>query len=108
MMKIRALPSALAAALFVIGSLLFAAPAQAATDVGGLDLSRYCRTALAPNWYASTVNAADPYGWRCRTASGASLGIGYGGFSEACRIQYGRSAYAVLAYRSSYGWRCYR
>lgn len=109
MSKLRnALASTAVAALIVAGSVLAATPAQAASDVGGLDISRYCRAALASNWYATTTNASDPYSWRCRTASGASLIVGNSGLQETCRLQYGRSAVAVLTYRSAYGWRCYR
>lgn len=83
-------------------------PAHAASDVGGLDISRYCRTVLSSSWYASIPNPSDPYGWVCRTASGASLKVGLTGLHDTCRIQYGRTAVAVLTYYSAYGWRCYR
>lgn len=83
-------------------------PAHAASDVGGLDISRYCRAVLSPSWYASIPNPSDPYGWVCRTASGASFKVGLTGLHDTCRIQYGRSAVAVLTYYSAYGWRCYR
>jgi hypothetical protein len=90
------------------GSMTLAAPAYAASDVGGLDISRFCRAALGSNWYATTTNPSDPSSWRCRTASGASLLVGVSGLHNTCRIQYGNSAVAVLTYYSAYGWRCYR
>ena len=95
---------ALAAAVTTGGT----TPAHAASDVGGLDISRYCRAVLSPSWYASIPNPSDPYGWVCRTASGASFRVGLSGLHDTCRLQYGRSAVAVLTYYSAYGWRCYR
>lgn len=109
MSKSRSLACALASlALTAAVATAGASPAHAASDVGGLDISRYCRVALSPSWYASIPKPSDPYGWVCRTANGASLRVGVTGLHDTCRIQYGSSAVAVLTYYSAYGWRCYR
>jgi hypothetical protein len=99
---------AAASIIFAAGTMAFAAPAHAASDIGGLDITGFCKANLGSAWSATTVNTSDPYGWRC-VKPGSSIAIsGQAGMNDVCYSNYGAGAYAVLTYSSSYGWRCYR
>ncbi|SDP14005.1 hypothetical protein SAMN04487788_2315 [Microbacterium testaceum StLB037] len=90
------------------GASVLTGPAQAASDIGGLNITAACKAWLGNDWSAVTVNASDPYGWRC-VKPGSSVAVsGKAAMDDVCRINHGAGAYAVLTYSSSYGWRCYR
>ncbi len=109
MFKRRKSVLALATSLVLAaGSMALAAPAHAASDIGGLNITGYCKANFGTQWSAITVNASDPYGWRC-VKPGSSIAIsGKAAMNDVCYSNYGAGAYAVLTYSSSYGWRCYR
>lgn len=78
------------------------------SDIGGLNITAACKAMLGSDWSATTVNASDPYGWKC-VKPGSSIALtGHAAMNDVCRSNYGAGAYAVLTYSSSYGWRCYR
>ena len=90
------------------GSISFAAPAHAASDIGGLNITAACKAIFGSAWSATTSNPSNPYSWRC-VKPGSSISLGdRASMSTVCRSNYGAGAYAVLTYYSAYGWRCYR
>lgn len=104
---IGALMLAVACALF-----LFAVPAHAERQLGGVDVMKYCSRMLHSLFGSnvSHINAAprDPhnaYTWRC-TWLGDSQGVN---MNSACSLQYGPGAWAKpLDARNAYSWRCFR
>lgn len=56
---------------------------------------------------ATTVNASDPFVWRCVKLRSSIALMGHSAMDDVRHSNYGAGAYAVLMYKSSYGWRCY-
>lgn len=101
--KITAVASAalLGAALTVGG----AAPAHAATQLGGVNFNAWCAT-IGSVWYATNISLTTPYGWRCtNNYTHILLSIDV---NRVCSRTYGAGAYAGLVSYSPYGWKCYR
>lgn len=103
---------AAAAGLCLLGGLSgLAAPAQAATYLGGTNLYAAC-IASYPGGYNHSVYTVYPhnaYSWRCAWSSGGNRYWDYFDMNGVCRWQYGRGAYAVTWNSSSpTSWRCYR
>ena len=90
------------------GTIASAAPAYAASDIGGLNITAFCKANFGSAWSATTNNPSSPYSWYC-VKPGSSIAIGgTPGMNDVCYSNYGAGAYAVLTYYSAYGWRCYR
>ncbi|MBU6280274.1 MAG: hypothetical protein KGN78_13615 [Actinomycetales bacterium] len=90
-----------------------AAPASAATRIGGVNVQNFCdKTYGVGTTRASWSNYSDPFGWGCnyRSATGLFDWYRWGGvdMNKACVLQYGRGAYAGLAARNVMGWYCQR
>jgi len=95
--------------LFVFASLLaVAAPAQAATDLGGVSVWSGCNAQWPGSETALIAN--NVYGWKCRFWS--TLGPVYFDvdLSKQCKAQYNNTkAYAAYNdYNNPYSWRCRR
>jgi hypothetical protein len=88
-------------------SLATAAPASAATIIGGVDMQRAC-TKQYPGMGLTAVvlDGNNAYSWKCRSPWGYTGGINV---NAACGEQYGGGAYStVLNPRDPYSWRCVR
>jgi hypothetical protein len=86
-------------ALFVAG----AGQAQAATTVGGLDLSAYCKSLGYANSYTVGSTA---YDWRCRTSGGSLASLST---TDACHAQYGYDTIdRTYDFYSNTSWECWR
>ncbi|EPD84189.1 hypothetical protein HMPREF1529_02240 [Microbacterium sp. oral taxon 186 str. F0373] len=108
MIKRRNIMVGLASVVLAAGAVFTGTPAFAASDIGGLNIDAACKAILGSAWSATTVNPADPYGWRC-VKPGSSVALSsQASMNDVCRSNYGAGAYAVLTHSSSYGWRCYR
>jgi hypothetical protein len=108
--------AAIVAAILALGLGATAAPASAATRLGGVNLGSYCQRTVSPG------NASVPYlvenharGWRCVDSRWMGIRFGWATYqvrgmdlNHACRLQYGGNAYAVLEQNHARGWACYR
>jgi hypothetical protein len=103
----RAAVVALGSLGLTLGGLATAAPASAATIIGGIDIAQQCRV---QEWRPLEARLLDPhnaYSWRCYSPYTGNL---YSvDMNAACRNQYGSGAYAVVLNGSDpYSWRCAR
>lgn len=89
------------------GVAVSAAPASAATRLGGIDMMRVCAVQNGSNWWVPYLVAQNAYGWRCwndRTRESRGIDLNWG-----CRILYGNGAWASTSNPNSpYAWSCYR
>jgi len=106
--KARGLVASVFLAAAVTGGILAtAAPASAATRLGGIDMMRVCAIENGSSWWVPYLVSQNAYGWRCYNDQiGQSRGID---LNWGCRILYGGSAWASTSNPSSpYAWSCYR
>jgi hypothetical protein len=83
-----------------------AAPALAATDLGGINVQAYCST----NYPGSSAQLVAPYdasSWRCFVPSPNGIWVAVN-MNLACIQQYGSGAYAAAGSGNPYSWRCWR
>lgn len=102
------LAAVLVAAGVVAGvSVAAAAPASAATRLGGMDLGRVCAVQNNDSWWVPTLVAQNAYGWRCYNDKVHQFRSIY--LNGGCRILYGGAAWASTSNSASpYAWSCYR
>ncbi len=104
-MRIRSRMTAIGAgAVLVAGGMLAGiAPAHAVTDLGGINISNWCKHWLGD--ITQVVNINNQWdGWRCaRDANLYQINL-----NNACNWQYGGGAWANHTSSSMYSWRCYR
>lgn len=89
-------------------AVLFASPAQAATELGGVDMQRGCSSSF---WHAEVYYPNQyVHGWRCtHVYSSGYVGVAGINVNAVCSSQYGAGAYSgYLDYYNPYSWRCYR
>ncbi|MEU0884075.1 hypothetical protein ABZ345_36235 [Lentzea sp. NPDC005914] len=89
-------------------AVLTAAPAQAATELGGVDMQRGCGSNY---WHAEVYYPNQHvFGWRCtHVYSSGYVGVADIDVNAVCASQYGTGAYSgYLDYYNPYSWRCYR
>ena len=103
-------------ALTLLGVSVNAPVSDAATLLGGVQLTPWCKTQATENKDLAYAEAGtNAYNWKCWYASG-SIWIGYKWWSGsvnvngACKLQYKKSnAYGkALDPKNPYSWRCYR
>lgn len=113
----KRLASFVAAVALASGGLFVMAPkAEAATNLGGVDLRSHCRATLGgSHTYVENRSPYNAYSWKCwygnqlnwwtfRWAGPYSIDV-----NAACRRQYGGGAWAYTSNSSNpYSWRCYR
>lgn len=93
------------AALSVLG---LQAPAQAATDLGGVSVEAACDNQRGVATTARLV-VNNVYGWRCALYLGGTTGYYSVDIARECRRVHGSSAYAAYSnYNNPYSWRCKR
>ena len=93
------------AALSVLG---LQAPAQAATDLGGVSVEAACDNQRGAATTARLV-VNNVYGWRCALYLGGTTGYYSVDIARECRRVHGSSAYAAYSnYNNPYSWRCKR
>jgi len=95
------------AGLSMGAAVLAAAPASAATQLGGVSMQQACNQQYPGMGLTATVtNASSAYSWRCRSPWGYSGQINV---NSACANQYGAGAYSnALNPSDPYSWRCFR
>lgn len=103
--------------VLVAAAITLATPtaAPAATNLGGLDLSAYCKSEASSNKdLAYAEHSGSAYNWRCWSATG-TIWTGYKWWSSsidmnaACRWRYGAGAWASTNGSSApTAWQCYR
>ncbi len=94
--------AAIAAGLAIGGVVGFAAPASATTDLGGIDISAWCKHVYGDITQAVNLNNRWD-GWVCvRGASTYSINL-----NNACSWQYFSGAWANHTSTSALSWRCY-
>ncbi|WP_117212170.1 hypothetical protein [Allorhizocola rhizosphaerae] len=82
-----------------------AAPAQAATIIGGINVDRQCKVQHGSAFTAVVLDTRNAYSWRCHY-SGYLYGVD---MNSACINQYGGGAFSVLLDPgNAYSWRCAR
>jgi hypothetical protein len=107
---------AIAAAIVASGLGATAAPASAATRLGGINLNSYCMRTVNPGDASKAILVANhARGWRCMDSMWIGAPFGWATYrvrdmdlNHACRLQYGGRAYAVLEQNHARGWVCYR
>ncbi|KAK3346502.1 hypothetical protein B0T25DRAFT_583682 [Lasiosphaeria hispida] len=97
-----AFPSATSLLGTAAGLVMLAAPAQARTWAGGVDMEQACDWQYAPNWSAVLIVQSSS-GWICTDGTAIrSIDVGY-----FCRRRYGSNAYADPQGGGPYDWGCY-
>lgn len=102
------------AGLAIGGGVFTAAPAHAATMLGGVSVARYCAANVPsgnPYVASKAVNTNNRWdGWRCARINGQLVGVN---MNLACAQQYPKQWWQGTAYSNRIGnsyldWRCYR
>lgn len=110
--KRRLSGTVLALTIALVGVAAVTPPASAARDLGGLNLSAWCKASTpSRSSYVTTVSPHNAYSWRCVWKGYAHNGYITSGMdlNRACRWTYGGKAYAKTNKPSSpTSWRCYR
>ena len=111
--------TALTASLIIAIGLAFtvAAPAEASTRLGGIDVTQACIDQWGWYWGEAYLRNNNAYGWTCRHMEIVCFSWACGPYysyiggidmSAACRSQYHRwNAYAHLDQNNARGWQCY-
>ncbi|GAA0591235.1 hypothetical protein GCM10010174_02900 [Kutzneria viridogrisea] len=84
-----------------------AAPASAATIIGGIDVARQCQVQERRPLEVRLLDSGNPYSWRCYSPyTGNYYSVN---MNAACVNQYGSGAFpVVLDPHNAYSWRCAR
>lgn len=89
----------------------FQAPAQAATNLGGVSMDAACDYQRGSTTYPvlMKITGNNVYDWRCRLNLGGSSSYWKIDVTKECRRVHGNSAYSkYLDYNNPYSWRCFR
>jgi hypothetical protein len=100
----------MAVALTLGLGVVLAAPAQAATQLGGLSVSSACYYQWGASTYPTIVGVnGGAYNWRCRLDLGGTSSYFTINFNQECNRAYGGGAWASpLNASDPYSWRCWR
>lgn len=102
--------TAVAAVVLGVALNLFAIATPSYAAGRSVNVLGYCvLTSLAKYGGLPVLVGNGPYDWRCEDYWGPGKFTRRSvDMDRACQLEYGSRSFAVLEYRSAYGWRCYK